>query len=200
MSFTIISPLAYDSDRHYLFIYPFLISITLNFVKNSLEKKFLNFIIVFLFLSVLIFNYFGLENQRYIYLNEFADEEKISYFCETNIDGCGEWFTDYQGISGKKLADKINRDLVNETIFVCRPEHVFSLYLDKNKNEIILIPSFKEYKKDSFYVATLHRPRKNLDSCNNEIKDFNCNEMITSTVSLRNTSVNLNYLSYCSKS
>ena len=200
LSFTVVSPLAYDSDRHYLFIYPFLISITLNIVKNSLEKKFLNYIIIFLFLSVLIFNYFGLENQRYIYLNEFADEEKISYFCKTNIDGCGEWFTDYQGISGKKLAGEINRDLVNETIFVCRPEHVFSLYLDKDKNEVILIPNFKEYKKDSFYVATLHRPRKNLDSCNNEIKDFTCQEMITSTVGLRNTAVNLNYLSYCSKS
>jgi hypothetical protein len=199
-SFVVVSPLAYDSERHYLFIYPFLISITLNIVKNALERKFLNLISIFLFFGILIFNYAGLENHRYIYLNEFADEEKISYYCKTNIDGCGEWFTDYQGISGKKLADKINRELINKTIFVCRPEHVFSLYLDKEKNEVILIPSFKDYEKDSFYVTTLHRPRKNLDSCNNEIKDFTCQEVITSTVSLRNTAVNLNYLSLCSKS
>lgn len=199
-SFVVVSPLAYDSERHYLFIYPFLISITLNIVKKALEKKFLNLIIIFLFFGILIFNYAGLENQRYIYLNEFADEEKISYFCKTNIDGCGEWFTDYQGISGKKLADKINRELINKTIFVCRPEHVFSLYLDKEKNEVILIPNFKDYEKDSFYITTLHRPRKNLDSCNNEIKNFTCQEAITSKVSLRNTAVNLNYLSLCSKS
>ena len=39
---------------------------------------------------------------NYIYFNEFVDEEKITYECE-EINGCGEWETDYWGLSGKSL-------------------------------------------------------------------------------------------------
>ena len=64
----------------------------------------------------LIFTQFGLEQYRYVYFNEFVDESNITYDC--NIDGCGNWLTDYWGYSAKSIAEHINNSEIKMYISV----------------------------------------------------------------------------------
>ena len=196
--FQIFSPTAYDGDRQYLFLYPFIVGSCLEILIrfDNLKLLYKN-IAILLFLSYTAYNFYGLQSYTYIYLNELSTKDEISYYCAENIDGCGNWYTDFQGLSGKNLAKSIDDNFKDEDILICRPEHVFGLYLDSQKNNIIPIRDFDKSKYGSIYVATLHRPRKSFDSCNNLIKEFDCTNIFEESVLLRGEKVSLSYLSKC---
>ena len=52
-----------------------------------------------------------------MYLNEFVTEDQITFECN-NVDGCGDWLTDYWGFSAKNLADNINKNKFEDVIYV----------------------------------------------------------------------------------
>ena len=96
----------------------------------------------------------GLKEAKYSYFNEFTNLKNISYFCEENIDGCGNWPTDYWGFTGKSLANEINslEDPVN--VITCKPFHSFNSYLSQNINVIDIDQMKETFKEGFYYVAT----------------------------------------------
>ena len=103
--FIILTPAAYDGLRQFLFLIPFIVYITTSFLVELGQK--LNFVLPVIIIY-LIFTQFGLEQYRYVYFNEFVDESNITYDCN-NIDGCGNWLTDYWGYSAKSIEAREGR-------------------------------------------------------------------------------------------
>ena len=143
----------------------------------------------------LISTQYGLGPYKYIYLNEFSNEEEISVNCET-IGGCGDWQTDYWGYSGKELIRKLENTDLNGKIYFCTPEHVFSTYLESKNFQIITDLNKVD---ESFYMAYIHRPMLVNDTCGvNKLDiDLSCKNIIQTKTILRNKSVNLSYVDIC---
>ena len=158
-------------------------------MHEKLIKKFLKpFSLTFLIISFtyLLLTQGSLEQYKYVYFNEFVNEESITSDCE-EIGGCGIWETDYWGYSGKQLMIN-NTDLSN--IQLCEPINVFQPYTSK-KN----ISQESKY----FYIASIHRTiaeDKNL--CQNLSGPLsNCKIHSKETVFLRGSELNLSYIYRC---
>jgi len=198
--FSIVRPTAYDGLRQYLFLVPYFVIIFTELItKLPINNKSFTYITIFS-IFYLIITQMGLKEAKYAYFNEFTNLKNISYFCEENIDGCGNWPTDYWGFTGKSLANEINslEDPVN--VITCKPFHSFNSYLSQNINVIDIdqIES-QTFKEGFYYVATFHRPRINDDSCYflNRNINYACENISTVYRKIRNQKISMAYLNLC---
>jgi len=140
---------------------------------------------------------YGLNSYRYAYFNEFTNLQTVSKLCD-DVDGCGDWPTDYWGFSGKELTNILNKKYKDINLLVCEPRHVFSEYLvSENFSRI----EFKDViGVDTFYTLSLHRPRQFDSSC--EFHEANlkiiCIPVDVVSRELRNTPIIMSYISKCS--
>jgi len=204
-SFMILRPVAYDGIRQYLFIIPFFVFILvecLSYFNLSKYKSLSAFLIIILYLFS---TQAGLGPYRYIYFNEFTNVESITLDCD-DVGGCGDWQTDYWGYSGKELINNINNELEGN-LYICRPSHVFSTYLNNDKVKIISSDNIKPKDilnnyEEEFYLAYLHRPMLVNDLCGFNKSEINviCEDFIVQKIKLRSESINLSYIDKCIKS
>ena len=125
----IFRPISYNGIRHYLFIIPFLSIICASGYKYINTKKIRLLLLVSTF-GYLVLTQFQYDQYKYSYFNEFVLSESITEYCPENINGCGNWGTDYYAISGKEfsnLVDKYEDDIDN--LFVCYPTKSLTPYL-----------------------------------------------------------------------
>ena len=188
IAFSIIRPISYDGIRQYIFVVPFVVYIYVEMYEKLIKKFLKPFSLTFLMISFgyLLLTQGSLEQYKYVYFNEFVDEETITSDCE-KIGGCGIWETDYWGYSGKQLMIK-NTNLPN--IQLCEPVNVFEPYT--SEKQII-----KESKY--FYIASIHRTiAKDKNLCQNLSSSINnCEIHSKETVFLRGAELNLSYIYKC---
>ncbi len=194
ITFIFYKPEVYDGIRQFLFLLPYIIYISTS-ILLEVNKKFKILIPITIF--YLVFTQYGLGPYKYVYFNEFTVEETITYECQ-NIDGCGNWLTDYWGFSAKNLADYINKNNIQE-VYLCKTQELWDPYIDESLN-----PNYGDLNalKPEFYLAAIYRPRLNNDGCGfikNNI-DYDCKIVYRTEVELRNNSIDLNYLKKCSLS
>ena len=218
--FIIFKPTAYDGIRQYLFLILPIVYISLESILSIQNKKrIFNFVIVINLIYLLI-TQISLGPYKYTYFNEFVNEDNISKSCE-NIDGCGDWATDYWGFSGKEIANYINNNLNEGFLLICRPDISVRSYLDDEKTNFVYnnlkdkidtrklnyttsdTTVLRDLEIKSFYMVTFHRPRLNENSClidpNIEpiFKSMKCEDIFINSTNLRNKEINLSYLKYC---
>lgn len=190
----LIGPLTYNGIRHYLFLIPFL---TYIFVIGFLEvyKKFDKYkmILTLITFAYLSFTQISYDQYKYTYFNEFASTADMASYCK-DINGCGNWLTDYWGTSGKESAELLDKYNFNH-LYVCSPHFATTIYMDHKKFNIedfwILkngLPVYNEssgfeqykliYSEGHFknalyvdniremYVHSLYLPHKPIDTCN----------------------------------
>ena len=191
--FSIFQPLAYDGIRQYLFLLPFFVHIvSIFFVElfNFEKLKFTTIGIIAISIFYMFNSQYSIYPYNYVYFNEFSDEENITYLCE-NLNGCGEWETDYWGLSGKSLIvnsiDKIDSE---KQIVFCRPEQVFTDYIDEHSSI---------ETSETFYVASINRPGNINSICKSiNLRENTCELINKKSVNLRDSEMYLSYLYYCS--
>lgn len=196
--FPIFKPTAYDGLRHFLFLIPFLAIICSSVLTHAqnLDKRIFNSMLILIFIYG-VFTQAGLDQYRYSYFNEFTNLESITKECN-NIDGCGNWATDYWGFSGKELSNQLNNKYKDSDLLICEPKHVFVNYIDTNNFNLI---EFKDVVNlTSFYTVSLHRPRFGDDSCEFYIANFDINCKTEEVVSrqLRGYEIVFSYIKKCS--
>jgi hypothetical protein len=198
--FIIFRPSAYDGIRQFLFLIPFLIIL---FIESISQTSFMHEIKIFIFIfcgAYLIFTQIGLGAYKYTYFNELVQTENISSYCE-NIDGCGDWSSDYWGFSGKEMANLINLEYMDDIDYLlsCKPPQSVNTYLDYRINTYRNVLDIVDLGQSEFHVVSFHRPRKINDSCRFDTNKFiySCNEIDKITTRLRNGDLNLSYLSLC---
>ena len=195
--FIFLKPNAYDGIRQFLFLLPYISLIFVESINQLFPKK--NVRITFLLFSIIyvMYSQSGLGPYKYVYLNEFSDEINISEYCE-NIDGCGDWPTDYYAFSGRELAKKINNSNV-QTLLSCKPPQAVNTYLKSNIRVSRSIQDFKDKEISTFYVSSFHRPRPFNDSCRFDINNviYDCKLIDKVVTNLRNKEIALSYLSKC---
>ncbi len=189
------NPISYDEIRHYLFLIPFFVVnflVGFNFligISSKLQNPILLISLIYLFMTQ-----FQLDHYKYTYLNELTSTQDISKYCSENINGCGNWITDYYGISGKEFVGLLdNHDISN--LYVCGPSKSVTPYLTKTKNfkhhdlfeiknnipvqnetfgydqfEIIYSEGpFRNFLnsnvKNEFYTFSIHFPQEKNDTC-----------------------------------
>ena len=186
--FLLLRPISYDGIRQYLFLLPFFVVLfveTSNFVKKKYGINIFYFFLVFSIIY-LIYSQHSLDQYKYVYFNEFVNENEITTDCE-KIGGCGNWETDYWGYSIKELMTGLNSI---ENIIYCEPIHVFTTYKDSSPiNEDIT----------NFYIGSIHRRMDNTLCPKFVYENKNCTIYKKTTVHLRNNPVNLSYLYKCEK-
>ena len=184
--FSAFRPVSYDGIRQYIFLLPFF-AVLSSEVFLYLKEKFGNKIYLsFLFLSIiyLIGTQFSLNQYKYVYFNEFVNEDEITIDCQ-NIGGCGNWETDYWGYSIKELLSSVN---LNGSLIYCEPKHIFETY-DINKKT--------SDSSNIIFVASIHRDM-NKSLCNSKIYELkNCKIYYKEEALLRMTSINLSYVYQC---
>jgi hypothetical protein len=186
--FFILRPISYDGIRQYLFLLPFFVILFVE-TSNFINKKFgINIFYSFLIFSIiyLIYSQNSLGPYKYVYFNEFVDENEITTDCE-KIGGCGNWETDYWGYSIKELMTGLNSI---ENIIYCEPIHVFSTYKE---------PSSINKDMENYYIGSIHRRMDNSLCPNFVYENKNCTVYKKTTVHLRNNPINLSYLYKCEK-
>ena len=85
---------------------------------------------------------------------------------------------------------------INQELYLCTPEHVFSTYLDnKTPKDISALSSINK----EFYVAYLHRPMFVNDTCglNKSFVEISCQNFLVESTNLRSISVDLSYIDKC---
>ena len=128
-------PSVFNYFRHYLFLIPFFCVIAgfsfCSLIKN--KSQIFQLISFFAIFSYFVLTQFGLEQYKYVYVNEFVDEDLITIDCSESyeLNGCGYWQTDYYGFSGKQTID-IVENLNLENVYICQPGHSYSLYIESN--------------------------------------------------------------------
>ena len=223
----IYQPSVFNYFRHYIFLIPFFCVIAGFVIYSLIENKSQPFKLtsVFAILFYFIFTQFGLGQYKYVYVNEFVNEELISVECLdlNDLNGCGYWQTDYYGFSGKETIE-IVENLKIENVFICAPSHSYSIYIESNNfwkinngnpdfNDYIFwdqyayiynIDHFNEfidsYPTGSFYALAIHSPGYktcNLDKVKAISFDINCRVEEVVSTKLRGTPINLNYIHYC---
>ena len=176
-----------------LVLLPFIVYIS-TCILLEFNKKFKIFIPITIL--YLVFTQYGLGPYKYVYFNELTNEETITYECQ-NIDGCGDWLTDYWGFSARSLTDYINRKNIQDVYF-CKTTELWDPYVNESLNPIYdikyLIPEIP--LKPEVYVATIYRPRLDDDGCRFMEKNINydCKIIHKTEVQLRNNNIDLNYL------
>jgi hypothetical protein len=187
----IFRPISYNGVRHYLFLIPFIVIISTQGLLLLNKLKYLLLLIIPIYL---ISTQYQLDQYKYSYFNEFTNAKEISFYCKENINGCGNWGTDYYAISGKEFVDVINRNQV-DVLYICEPSHSLTPYLSESTglsepylwefkngipvaNETIgfkqfnIIYSeghFEEFLLDKeinqFYIFSIHSPQEGQDTC-----------------------------------
>ncbi len=196
--FPVFKPTAYDGLRHFLFLIPFFAIVCSSVLIHvrGINKKIFNSIIILIF-TYGLYTQAGLDQYRYTYFNEFTNLESITKECN-NIDGCGNWTTDYWGFSGKELSNKLNNKYKDSDLLICEPKHVFVNYTDVEYFNLI---EFKDVVDlPSFYTMSLHRPRLGNDSCEFYIANFDIDCTTEDVVSrkLRGYEIIFSYIKKCS--
>ena len=128
-------PSVFNYFRHYLFLIPFVCIPAAYVFINLIDGKSKTFKIIF-FASVLIYSIYtqtGLQQYKYIYVNELVNEKVISIDCidSYEFNGCGSWQTDYYGFSGKETI-QIVENLQLDNVYICEPGHSYSLFINGN--------------------------------------------------------------------
>jgi hypothetical protein len=196
------SPLTYNEIRHYLFLIPFFVFLATSgfeLIKiNSIIKP--GLLIIFT-LGYLVVTQLPFDQYKYAYVNEIAPSENISNYCSENINGCGDWLTDYLNISGKETASML-QNYEMENLYICSPAFSTTMFMNHEEIEIENfwifkddIPvqnetsGFKQYKliysdahfKDALfnqnitdvYISSLYYPMETKDLCEfYEIQEF----------------------------
>ena len=220
-------PSVFNYFRHYIFVIPFFCVISGFVLYSLIENKSQSFQLasVFVILYYFIFTQFGLGQYKYVYVNEFVNEELISVECLdlNELNGCGYWQTDYYGFSGKQTIE-IVENLKIENVYICEPGHSYSIYIRSNDfwkvtngnpdfNDYIFwdqytyiynIDHFNEFIESNpsgyFYALAIHSPGYktcNFDRVKATTFDLNCRVEDVVSTRLRGTKINLNYIHYC---
>lgn len=220
-------PSVFNYFRHYLFLIPFFCVIAgfsfFSLIKN--KSQIFQLISLFAILSYFVLTQFGLEQYKYVYVNEFVDEDLITIECSESYDlnGCGYWQTDYYGFSGKQTID-IVENLNIENVYICQPGHSYSLYIESNDfwkinngnpdfddyifwdqyKYIYNIDHFNEFLEINpsgyFYTLNIHSPGYKtcgLENVSTEFFEIDCKIEEVVTTQLRGTPIYLNYIHYC---
>tara|TARA_B100000524_G_scaffold252745_1_gene136425 strand:+ start:50 stop:778 length:729 start_codon:yes stop_codon:yes gene_type:complete len=210
--FAIFKPSVYDGIRQFLFLIPFFVLFATDTFIKYFNHKNIN-LYVFLIPTILYFSFtqFGLGAYKYVYFNEFVDIEKVSIECN-NVDGCGNWPTDYWGFSGREVATYLNNNLMegdipnkaefawrdnSTSLLVCRPNITVDTYLDKNINYNKL--TLGDFSRSEIITTTFHRPRYEDDSCKlliNEI-DYSCSTIYSFSKNIRFSTIKLAHIKEC---
>ena len=210
--FAIFKPSVYDGIRQFLFLIPFFVLFATDTFIKYFNHKNIN-LYVFLIPTILYFSFtqFGLGAYKYVYFNEFVDIEKVSIECN-NVDGCGNWATDYWGFSGREVATYLNNNLMegdipnkaefawrdnSTSLLVCRPNITVDTYLDKNINYNKL--TLGDFSRSEIITTTFHRPRYEDDSCKlliNEI-DYSCSTIYSFSKNIRFSTIKLAHIKEC---
>lgn len=210
--FAIFKPSVYDGIRQFLFLIPFFVLFATDTFIKYFKHKNIN-LYVFLIPTILYFSFtqFGLGAYKYVYFNEFVDIEKVSIECN-NVDGCGNWPTDYWGFSGREVATYLNNNLMegdipnkaefawrdnSTSLLVCRPNITVDTYLDKNINYNKL--TLGDFSRSEIITTTFHRPRYEDDSCKlliNEI-DYSCSTIYSFSKNIRFSTIKLAHIKEC---
>ena len=210
--FAIFKPSVYDGIRQFLFLIPFFVLFATDTFIKYFKHKNIN-LYVFLIPTILYFSFtqFGLGAYKYVYFNEFVDIEKVSIECN-NVDGCGNWPTDYWGFSGREVATYLNNNLMegeipnkaefawrdnSTSLLICRPNITVDTYLDKNMNYNKL--SFDDFSRSEIITTTFHRPRYEDDSCKlliNEI-NYSCSTIYSFSKNIRFSTIKLAHIKEC---
>jgi len=191
-AFYILTPVSYDGIRQYLFLIPmfvhfvvFIIS-KINFFNLSYSIQIIIFILSIMYMvnsqkDIYPFNY--------IYFNEIVEENEISIECD-EVSGCGNWETDYWGLSGKSIIKNTQEFLNDDEVYFCQPEQIFTDYLKVNNDK----------NTNSFWLYSIHRPGKINNLCNKIKFDLtSCELFYTEKVLLRNTFIDVSHLYKCIK-
>ena len=212
--FIIFRPTAYDGLRQYIFLILPITYITTETIFYAKNKPNLFKSLLVLNLCYLLFTQASLGQYKYVYFNEFVDENSITVDCN-NIDGCGDWGTDYWGYSGKKLANFINENISNGFLLVCRPDVSIKTYLNDETTNFIYnsisdpistkklnytttdTTILKELELNSFFIASFQRPRLNENSCFLDSKVY-CETVYVEKTELRDIELNLSSVKKCS--
>lgn len=196
----IVSPLTYNGIRHYLFLIPFFTSLfVVGFIEISEKFVQLNYLLIFSTLLYLFLTQLPYDQYKYTYFNEFTSTNDMANYCK-EINGCGNWLTDYWGTSGKESAELLDKYNFNH-LYICSPQFATTIYMDHKKinidnfwvfknglpvyNETSGFEQFKliysegHFKKAIYeeniremYVHSLYLPHKPIDTCNfYEIED-----------------------------
>lgn len=211
LAWSLFRPASYDLMRHYLFLLPFIslpVAEVITMSKNYL--KILVIVILYLF-----FTQYSLAEYKYIYLNEFVNEANISEYDNCiELNGCGNWATDYWGLSGKNIILNTQTILRHNNVYFCEPAQVFSTYFNdgvswklennipnffENSNfNILNDKNIKNYDFESFYLYSLHKPQLNGGSCGSNISNnYECKLLYKENSKLRTTEVTLSYFYEC---
>lgn len=185
-------PDVYDGIRQFLFLIPFIVYISTAILDQFKSQS---IYVIPIIIVYLIYTQSGLGPYRYVYFNELVDEENITYDCK-NIDGCGNWLTDYWGYSARSMAEYINKNN-HSNVYVCKTVEIWDPYINENLNPIYTDTS-KLVDKE-FLVATIYRPRFLDDGCGfyrSNIK-YDCKIESKTTTMLRRHEIDLNYLKTC---
>ena len=131
IAFIVYKPAAYNYERQYLFIF-FFVNLLVVFSLNLIKLKSLKVATIGFFVLFTMYSQYGLEEYKYIYVNEFVDENSISILDEDCFEfgNCGNWSTDHLSISGLSMAEMVS-DL-NIPVFSCAPYHTVSIFNEKN--------------------------------------------------------------------
>ncbi len=223
----IFRPSVFNYFRHYIFLIPFFCVIAAFVFYSLIENQSQNFKLVSFFVILFYFGFtqFGLEQYKYVYVNELVNEELVSTECTDSyeLNGCGYWQTDYYGFSGKQTAE-IVESLKIENVFICEPGHSYSIYIESNDYWKVNNgnPDFDDYgfwdqytyiynidhlnkfleinPSGYFYALAIHSPGYktcNLGRVKADFFDLNCKIEEIITTKLRGTPINLNYIHYC---
>lgn len=129
-AFIVFKPAAYNYERQYLFLFFFLALLVTSGIyfiaSRKLQTTFLLILIIFT-----IYSQSGLGEYKYVYLNEFVNENKITSInddCFIN-NNCGQWSTDHLSVSGISMSNMITS--ANIPVFVCAPYHTVSIFNSK---------------------------------------------------------------------
>lgn len=218
--FWLYKPTYYDYFRQYLFTIPIFTILSVYFLHYfKFKKNKTNNFLIFTTIFFCILSQTGLAEAKYIYLNEFVNEKNISKTiedCESNLLFCGDWSTDYYGISGKNLILKLQDDQVS-LVYSCFYGHIVEDFLYKesslidDENDFILnefnlvlnnedlIDIINLNSKIEFYVINFQRFNNNQSGCiQNFNKKYDCNLYYEESKNLRGTKINLSYIFKCS--
>jgi len=191
-AFYILTPVSYDGIRQYLFLIPMfvhfvvLIISKINFLNLSFSIQITIFILSIMYM---INSQKDIYPFNYLYFNEVVEENKISIECD-EVSGCGNWESDYWGLSGKSIIKNTQDFLNNDEVYFCQPEQVFTDYLKVNIDK----------NTKSFWLYSIHRPGEINNLCNKIKSDLtSCKLFYTEKVLLRNTFIDVSHLYKCIK-
>jgi len=191
-AFYTLTPVSYDGIRQYLFLIPMfvhfvvLIISKINFLNLSFSIQITIFILSIMYM---INSQKDIYPFNYLYFNEVVEENKISIECD-EVSGCGNWESDYWGLSGKSIIKNTQDFLNNDEVYFCQPEQVFTDYLKVNIDK----------NTKSFWLYSIHRPGEINNLCNKIKSDLtSCKLFYTEKVLLRNTFIDVSHLYKCIK-